>query len=55
MHETSPTSGRTGLAVADALSTGDRHIDTAAYGNERQVGEAVHASNLGRAPVFLET
>ena len=43
-------------AVAAALTTGYRHIDTAAaYGNERQVGEAVAASALHRAEVFLET
>ncbi|ONH23912.1 aldo/keto reductase [Pseudofrankia asymbiotica] len=43
-------------AVSSALETGYRHIDTAAaYGNERQVGEAVHASRTGRAAVFLET
>jgi diketogulonate reductase-like aldo/keto reductase len=43
-------------AVAAALETGYRHIDTAAaYGNERQVGEAVHASDVGRTAVFLET
>jgi diketogulonate reductase-like aldo/keto reductase len=43
-------------AVAAALGTGYRHIDTAAaYGNEREVGEAVHASTGGRAAVFLET
>src|SRR6202035_408165 len=43
-------------AVAAALGTGYPHIDTAAaYGNEREVGEAVHASKGGRAPVFLET
>src|ERR1700761_1338560 len=43
-------------AVAAALETGYRLIDTAAaYGNERQVGEAVHASKIGRAAVFLET
>jgi diketogulonate reductase-like aldo/keto reductase len=43
-------------AVAAALGTGYRHIDTAAaYGNEREVGEAAHASKGGRAAVFLET
>jgi diketogulonate reductase-like aldo/keto reductase len=43
-------------AVAAALGTGYRHIDTAAaYGNEREVGEAVRASKGGRAAVFLET
>ena len=43
-------------SVAAALGTGYRHIDTAAaYGNEREVGEAVHASKGGRTAVFLET
>jgi diketogulonate reductase-like aldo/keto reductase len=43
-------------AVRPALGAGYRHIDTAAaYGNERQVGEAVHSSDLGRSEVFLET
>jgi diketogulonate reductase-like aldo/keto reductase len=43
-------------AVATALNCGYRHIDTAAaYGNERQVGEAVHSSGLDRSEVFLET
>jgi diketogulonate reductase-like aldo/keto reductase len=43
-------------AVRAALAAGYRHIDTAAaYGNERQVGEAVHAAGLGRSEVFLET
>src|SRR4051794_29381842 len=43
-------------AVATALEVGYRHIDTAAaYGNERGVGEAVHASAVGRSAVFLET
>ncbi|MGZ4436205.1 MAG: aldo/keto reductase [Nocardioides sp.] len=43
-------------AVRSALETGYRHIDTAAaYGNERQVGEAVATSGLGRSDVFLET
>ena len=46
----------TRAAVSAALQAGYRHIDTAAaYGNERQVGEAVHASAAGRAAVFLET
>jgi diketogulonate reductase-like aldo/keto reductase len=43
-------------AVRAALDTGYRHIDTAAaYGNEREVGEAVRASGVNRADVFLET
>jgi len=46
----------TRAAVGAALIAGYRHIDTAAaYGNERQVGEAVHASALNRSEVFLET
>ena len=41
-------------AVEAALSTGYRHIDTAAaYGNEREVGEAVAKSGVDG--VFLET
>ncbi len=43
-------------AVRAALGAGYRHIDTAAaYGNERQVGEAVHRSDVDRSEVFLET
>jgi diketogulonate reductase-like aldo/keto reductase len=43
-------------AVRSALDAGYRHIDTAAaYGNERQVSEAVHSSDLDRSEVFLET
>jgi len=43
-------------AVRVALDAGYRHIDTAAaYGNEREVGEAVAASELDRSDVFLET
>jgi diketogulonate reductase-like aldo/keto reductase len=46
----------TRAAVTAALEAGYRHIDTAAaYGNERQVGEAVATSGLDRAEVFLET
>jgi 2,5-diketo-D-gluconate reductase A len=41
-------------AVAVALDVGYRHIDTAEmYGNEREVGEAVGASGLDRADVFV--
>lgn len=43
-------------AVEAALSTGYHHIDTAAaYGNEKEVGEAVHSSGLARHEVFIET
>jgi len=43
-------------AVRSALGAGYRHIDTAAaYGNERQVGEAVQSADLDRSEVFLET
>lgn len=43
-------------AVRAALEVGYRLIDTAAaYGNERQVGEAVHSSGVDRSEVFLET
>ncbi|MGO1949893.1 MAG: aldo/keto reductase [Mycobacteriaceae bacterium] len=46
----------TATAVAEALRTGYRHIDTAAmYGNEKGVGEAVRASGLSREDVFLES
>jgi diketogulonate reductase-like aldo/keto reductase len=46
----------TRAAVSAALEAGYRHIDTAAaYGNERQVGEAVTSSGLDRSEVFLET
>lgn len=43
-------------AVTEALKAGYRHIDTAAaYGNERQVGEAIVASGRDRSDVFIET
>jgi diketogulonate reductase-like aldo/keto reductase len=46
----------TTAAVETALRDGYRLIDTAAaYGNERQVGDAVRASGLDRSEVFLET
>jgi 2,5-diketo-D-gluconate reductase A len=42
--------------VAQALSTGYRHLDTAAaYRNEGPVGQAVRASGLSRGEVFLTT
>lgn len=43
-------------AVVSALETGYRLIDTAAaYGNEREVGEAVRRSGIPRDEVFIET
>lgn len=43
-------------AVTAALDAGYRHVDTAAaYGNEREVGEAIAASDVDRADVFVET
>jgi len=46
----------TAEAVATALATGYRLIDTAAaYGNERGVGDAIRASGLARDDVFIET
>ncbi|MGO4596252.1 aldo/keto reductase [Terrabacter sp. 2RAF25] len=46
----------TRAAVEAALATGYRHIDTAAaYGNEREVGEAVRDSGVPRDEVFVET
>jgi len=44
----------TAEAVAVALEVGYRHIDTAEmYGNEQGVGEAVAASGLDRADVYI--
>lgn len=44
----------TAEAVSTALEVGYRHIDTAEmYRNERGVGEAVRASGLDRAAVFI--
>ena len=54
VFQTAPDETR--AAVSAALEAGYRHIDTAAaYGNERQVGEAVTSSGLDRSEVFLET
>ena len=42
--------------VTTALNLGYRHIDTAKiYGNEAQVGQAIHASGLSREAVFITT
>lgn len=42
--------------VAAALRTGYRHIDTAAaYGNEKEVGEALKESGLPRNEIFITT
>src|ERR1700749_3267919 len=44
----------TEVAVAEALSAGYRHIDTAAaYRNEGGVGEALHASGIARDELFV--
>lgn len=43
-------------AVTSALETGYRLIDTAAaYGNEREVGQAIRQSGIARDDVFIET
>jgi 2,5-diketo-D-gluconate reductase A len=44
----------TAQAVSEALEVGYRHIDTAEmYGNEKGVGEAIRASGLDRADVYV--
>jgi diketogulonate reductase-like aldo/keto reductase len=49
-------SDETAEAVTRALTTGYRHIDTAAaYGNEAGVGQAIHAAGLAREEVFVTT
>jgi diketogulonate reductase-like aldo/keto reductase len=46
----------TRAAVASALDLGYRHIDTAAaYGNEREVGEAIRDLGIARDEIFIET
>ena len=48
--------GETRDAVAFALETGYRHIDTAKmYGNEQDVGEAVRQSSIPRQEIFVTT
>jgi diketogulonate reductase-like aldo/keto reductase len=43
-------------AVSTALETGYRLIDTAAaYGNEREVGEAIRRTGIPRDEIFIET
>jgi diketogulonate reductase-like aldo/keto reductase len=47
---------QTVLAVRSALESGYRLVDTAAaYGNERQVGEAIRSSGIDRADLFVTT
>ncbi|AFL49288.1 2,5-diketo-D-gluconate reductase B [Sinorhizobium fredii] len=42
--------------LPEALKIGFRHVDTAqAYGNEAEVGEAIHHSGIPRADIFLTT
>jgi diketogulonate reductase-like aldo/keto reductase len=54
VYQTPPA--ETVAAVGVALETGYRHIDTAAaYGNEREVGDAIRRSGLSRDEVFIET
>lgn len=54
VYQTPP--GETIAAVSTALEGGYRHIDTAAaYGNEREVGEAIRRSGVARSEIFLET
>jgi 2,5-diketo-D-gluconate reductase A len=44
----------TAEAVGEALRVGYRHIDTAQiYGNEKEVGEAIRATGLGRGDVYV--
>lgn len=43
-------------AVADALSVGYRHIDTAdRYGNHAEVGQAIRDSGVDRSELFITT
>lgn len=48
--------GRATRVVADGLTAGYRHVDTAEmYQNERAVGEGIRASGLPRSEVFVTT
>jgi diketogulonate reductase-like aldo/keto reductase len=43
-------------AVEAAIAAGYQLIDTAAaYGNEREVGEGIRRSSIGRSELFIET
>jgi len=43
-------------AVLCALKSGYRHIDgAAAYGNEREIGEAIRESGIPRSEIFVAT
>jgi 2,5-diketo-D-gluconate reductase A len=54
VFQTSPED--TMAAVTAALGDGYRLVDTAAaYGNEREVGEAVRRSGLDRSEIYVET
>ncbi|GAB3065632.1 aldo/keto reductase [Intrasporangium mesophilum] len=49
-------SDETRAAVTAAIELGYRHIDTAAaYGNEREVGDAIRDSGIPRDEIFVET
>ena len=42
--------------VLTALKAGYRHIDTAAaYGNEKEVGQAIRESGVARVEIFVTT
>ncbi len=46
--------GETRAATLEALKAGYRHIDTAEmYRNEREVGEAIRDSGIGRSEIFV--
>lgn len=50
------TDGRTKEIIREALETGYRYIDTAAfYGNEAAIGEVIREMNIPRENLFLQT